>query len=66
MDAQLSVSVETGQARRPGLPAAEITRISCPTPEEGGASVELSLGGSRPITQAGTGEQRTFPQEATP
>ena len=34
--------------------------ISGPTPSEAGAIVELSQGGTRPITLAGTGEQRTF------
>ena len=34
--------------------------ISGPTPPEAGALVELSLGGSRPLTLAGTGEQRAF------
>ena len=97
VDVQLSVSIETGQARAQGLPAAQITRtsfrhqywtiaqmlaqhtvggcnlqpgdlcgtgtVSGPTPEEAGAIVELSLGGSRPITLAGTGEQRTFLQD---
>lgn len=34
--------------------------ISGPTPSEAGAIVELSQGGTKPITLAGTGEQRTF------
>lgn len=34
--------------------------ISGPTPSEAGAIVELSQGGTRPITLAGTGEQRAF------
>ena len=34
--------------------------ISGPTPSEAGAIVELSRGGTAPITLAGTGEQRTF------
>lgn len=34
--------------------------ISGPSPEEAGAIVELSLGGTRPISLPGTGEQRTF------
>jgi fumarylacetoacetase len=34
--------------------------VSGPTPEEAGALVELSLGGSRPITLQATGEQRAF------
>lgn len=34
--------------------------ISGPTPSEAGALVELSQGGKRTITLAGTGEQRTF------
>lgn len=34
--------------------------ISGPAPEEAGAIVELSVGGSQPLTLAGTGEQRTF------
>ena len=34
--------------------------ISGPTPSEAGAIVELSQGGTSPITLAGTGEQRAF------
>ncbi len=34
--------------------------ISGPTPEEAGAMVELSLGGTQPLTLTGTGEQRRF------
>ena len=34
--------------------------ISGPTPEEAGAMVELSVGGTKPLTLAGTGEQRAF------
>ncbi len=37
--------------------------VSGPTPEEAGALVELSVGGTKPITLAGTGEQRTFLQD---
>lgn len=37
--------------------------ISGPTPSESGALVELSMGGSRPLTLAGTDEQRTFLQD---
>jgi len=37
--------------------------ISGPTPSEAGAIVELSQGGTKPITLAGTGEQRTFLQD---
>lgn len=37
--------------------------ISGPTPQEAGAMVELSQGGTRPITLAGTGETRTFLQD---
>ncbi|MBW7833604.1 MAG: fumarylacetoacetase [Simplicispira suum] len=37
--------------------------ISGPAPEEAGAIVELSVGGSQPLTLAGTGEQRTFLQD---
>ena len=34
--------------------------ISGPTPAEAGALVELSVGGTQPITLTGTGEQRAF------
>lgn len=34
--------------------------VSGPTPAEAGALVELSLGGSQPLTLSGTGEQRAF------
>jgi fumarylacetoacetase len=34
--------------------------ISGPTPEQAGAMVELSLGGTRSIALPGTGEARTF------
>jgi fumarylacetoacetase len=34
--------------------------ISGPAPEEAGAMVELSLGGTQPLTLTGTGEQRRF------
>lgn len=34
--------------------------ISGPTPEEAGAMVELSMGGTQPLTLTGTGEQRRF------
>ncbi|MDO4724849.1 MAG: fumarylacetoacetase [Comamonadaceae bacterium] len=34
--------------------------VSGPLPEEAGALVELSLGGTQPITLAGTGETRAF------
>ncbi|ODS63861.1 MAG: hypothetical protein ABS38_10750 [Acidovorax sp. SCN 68-22] len=34
--------------------------ISGPTQAEAGAIVELSLGGTRPLTLAGTGEERRF------
>ena len=37
--------------------------ISGPTHAEAGAIVELSVGGTQPITLAGTGEQRTFLQD---
>ena len=37
--------------------------ISGPTPAEAGAMVELSRGGTQPITLAGTGEMRTFLQD---
>ncbi len=37
--------------------------ISGPTPAEAGAMVELSQGGTKSITLAGTGEQRTFLQD---
>ncbi len=37
--------------------------ISGPTPSEAGAIVELSRGGTAPITLAATGEQRTFLQD---
>ncbi|WP_423458481.1 fumarylacetoacetase [Ottowia sp. VDI28] len=37
--------------------------ISGPTPSEAGAIVELSQGGTKPVTLAGTGEQRTFLQD---
>jgi fumarylacetoacetase len=37
--------------------------ISGPTPSEAGAIVELSRGGTAPITLATTGEQRTFLQD---
>ena len=34
--------------------------VSGPTPEQAGALVELSVGGTQPIALAGTGEQRAF------
>ena len=34
--------------------------ISGPAPEEAGAMVELSMGGTQPLTLTGTGEQRRF------
>lgn len=37
--------------------------ISGPTPSEAGAIVELSQGGTKPITLSGTGEQRSFLQD---
>jgi fumarylacetoacetase len=37
--------------------------ISGPTPGEAGAIVELSRGGTSPITLSATGEQRTFLQD---
>ena len=37
--------------------------VSGPTPQEAGAIVELSVGGTQPITLAGTGESRAFLQD---